>query len=190
MNGGILTHGMVDDARLASRLSDTEARQVRRYLELRAYPVSVREYFKDADALRNAALLFDKAVDVGVYAHSVVEALSLAEKSALAKEFAKLVLADFENHSGELTHNAHSKHVHHRPSPSPAPARVHSPTSPSPVSDNALEQDDSSCVVCMDNAREATMQCGHANICLACGSQVDECPTCRAPKEMLIKLYK
>lgn len=164
-----LTHALVDDLRLATRLSDTEGRYVRRYLEQHAEPESTRRYFKDGDALRTAALVFDKAVDVGVFSHSVALGIEHAHKSAIAGELkARLPTCVIAPPKAKA--------------PNPQPA-----SEPAPLSD---ENDDSSCVVCMDNNRNATMQCGHANLCFVCGEKMSECPTCRAPKQSLIKLYQ
>ena len=154
----LLSHAIVDDLRLASRFSDNEARQVRRRLEQHAQPASTRQYFADGDALRTAALVFDKAVDVGVDAFSVANAIELAEKRAIA--------VDLRAHLSRVTKDDVAS------------------------SDIAVEGADNSCVVCFDRPRQGTMQCGHANLCLECGTKVNRCPTCMAPKELFIKLYQ
>lgn len=162
-----LTHALVDDARLATRLSDAEARQVRRYLEQYAEPESTRHCFQDGDALRTAALVFDKAVDMRVDWLSVVKAIEFAQKK---------VVADSLKMTAQYAMIADKRKPPREPLPPPPPAQP--------------SADDLCCVVCMDSNRNATMQCGHANLCFPCGEQMDACPTCRAPKQSLIKLYQ
>jgi serine/threonine protein kinase len=57
------------------------------------------------------------------------------------------------------------------------------------VSDDNEDDEDKLCVVCMATKRDAAMQCGHVALCVACGTQLDKCPLCNAPKQALIKLY-
>ena len=82
-----ITSAHVLDARLVERLTPAEAQQVRRYLELRAEPASERHFFADADALRDAALVFQTAVGRCVHVASLAAAIDHgAGKKTLANE--------------------------------------------------------------------------------------------------------
>ena len=162
MSDSPITHGIVDDLRLASRLDALEGRQVRRYLEQHAEPASQRHLFADGDALRDAFLVLNKAVDALVTVASVADAIDHgAWKRAIADE-----LRGYHKQGSETTKHVETKVV------------------------DLETEEAATCVVCMDCEPQATMLCGHANICLACGSQVDRCPTCNEPKEKLIKLFR
>ena len=56
-------------------------------------------------------------------------------------------------------------------------------------------EQESQCVVCMNNPREvAFIPCGHIVYCQACGqhihgTQPNRCPTCRVPIQNLLRVY-
>ncbi len=154
-----LTHAHVDDLHLALRFNEVETRQIRRHLEQHAEPASVRCFFSYPDLVRTAAQLFDKAVDGGVSVESVAKAIERAQKTVIAKELRTHVFWGIQK------------------------------SAPLPTNDDGDDGDENVCVVCMESLREATMQCGHANLCMECGNKLDACPTCRVPKKTLIKLY-
>ena len=47
------------------------------------------------------------------------------------------------------------------------------------------------CVVCLDApATHAFVPCGHKCVCGPCGRQLGECPKCRAPVALLLRVYR
>ena len=44
------------------------------------------------------------------------------------------------------------------------------------------------CCVCFERARNTALGCGHV-LCGECASRVEECPLCRTPVTIRIKLY-
>jgi len=68
--------------------------------------------------------------------------------------------------------------------PPAAPAAV--PPAAPPVE---AEEDDHSCVVCMEAKRDAVaLSCTHLSCCAGCSKLLEECPICRAPTKFLVVL--
>jgi len=60
----------------------------------------------------------------------------------------------------------------------------------SKVTHQSDEDDDESCIVCLDKAREyAPIPCGHAKYCLDCITKINECSECRQKITGKIKIY-
>ena len=49
-------------------------------------------------------------------------------------------------------------------------------------------RDSKLCPVCLENSRDAAFQCGHQT-CMSCAKALDNCPLCRKPIQLRIKLY-
>ena len=49
-------------------------------------------------------------------------------------------------------------------------------------------QDAKLCPVCLERSKDTAFQCGH-QACHTCSASLTDCPICRAPIQLRIKLY-
>jgi len=68
----------------------------------------------------------------------------------------------------------------------PAPMDTEA-TAPRPPASSSTSSDQN-CPICLTNAKDMAFGCGHQT-CRDCGPNLDNCPICRRPIEMRIKLY-
>lgn len=60
-----------------------------------------------------------------------------------------------------------------------------------PVKPTPIEDEGKNCVVCLESqANGVFVPCGHKVCCMECGAKLTSCPTCRAPKQMFIKVFE
>lgn len=50
-------------------------------------------------------------------------------------------------------------------------------------------ESDGECLVCMDSQANMSFGCGHVCCCAACSAQVSDCPMCRKPVELRLRIY-
>ena len=71
-----------------------------------------------------------------------------------------------------------------------APNMLRTENKPSMIRKEPTLNHDKKCITCIENAADATNNlCGHVCMCYGCLMKVDECPICRCPINLVLKLY-
>ena len=56
------------------------------------------------------------------------------------------------------------------------------------IKDAGIQLEDTECSICCDKKVDCTLNCGHL-FCFDCAQRLIDCPTCRAPIQVRIKIY-